>query len=96
MMIKKVGKKNMNMSTGKKSCKIVAILVKYINFISLKDSLWTVQQDTQRNSYRRSKETIIWWLLVQPWLQASNNTEILYPWTQLWLKESEQMTPWIH
>ena len=40
-----------------------------------------------------SKETIIWRLQVQSWLQASNNTGILNTCTQLWLMKSEQATP---
>ena len=40
-----------------------------------------------------SKETIIWRLQVQSWLQASNNTGILNTCTQLWLTESEQANP---
>ena len=40
-----------------------------------------------------SKETIIWRLHVQSWLQASNNTGILNTCTRLWLLESEQATP---
>ena len=42
---------------------------------------------------KASKETIIWRLQVQPWLQASNNTEILNTCTRLWLTESKQATP---
>ena len=43
------------------------------------------------------KETIIWRLPIQTWLQASNNTGMRSAYTRLWLKESEQATPvdWI-
>ena len=40
-----------------------------------------------------SKETIIWRLLVQSWLQVSNNTGILITCTRLWPTESEQANP---
>ena len=39
------------------------------------------------------RETIIWRLQVQFWLQASNTTGILNTCTWLWLMESEQVTP---
>ena len=39
-----------------------------------------------------SKETIIWRLQVQSWLQVSNNTGILNTCTRLWLTESEEAT----
>ena len=42
---------------------------------------------------KASKETIIWRLQVQSWLQVSNNTGILNTCTQLWLMESEQASP---
>ena len=48
-------------------------------------------QTTNRDN--ASKETIIWRLQVQFWLQASNNTGILNTCTRLWQMESEQTTP---
>ena len=58
----------------------------------------TKLDDTWRNGYRcwfpkLLKQTIIWRLQVQSWLQASNNTGILNTCTRLWLTESEQVTP---
>ena len=55
-------------------------------------------QDTWRNGYRHwfpklLKETIIWRLQVQSWLQVSNNTGILNTCIRLRLTESEQATP---
>ena len=35
----------------------------------------------------------VWMLQVQSWLQASNSTGILNTCTQLWLMESEQVSP---
>ena len=40
-----------------------------------------------------SKETIIWRLQVQSWLEVSNNTGVLNTCTRLWLTESEQAIP---
>ena len=39
------------------------------------------------------KETIVWRLQVQSWLQVSNNTGMLNTCTWLWLTESEKATP---
>ena len=43
-------------------------------------------------SHKASKEIIIWRLLVQSWLQVSNNTGIVNACIWLWLTESEQAT----
>ena len=74
---------------------------KNIKFISPKNSLWIVQQDTWHNGYRHwfpklLKKTIIGRLQVQSWLQASNDTGILNTCTQLWnIRNQNRWPPWI-